>query len=389
MNYRAIAFYLPQFYPIPENDVWWEPGFTEWTNVTRAKPLFRGHYQPNLPSDLGLYDLRVPEVREAQAELARSHGIEGFCYWHYWFGNGRRILERVFSEVLETGKPDFPFCLGWANDSWSGVWHGAPDRILIEQQYPGIPDYEAHFKSVLPAFRDRRYICVDGKPLFLVYKPWLIPNVAEFSALWKGMARDSGLPGLHLVGIARYADPLQEGFDASVSSAPDVQIDRMPRGLMRRIGDRISRQILRKQSLDILCRDLFGIPRTREYDDFANSCLTEPIPDYEYPVVVPNWDNTPRSGTNGIVLNDGSPEAFAALLRRACRLVKGRDPQKRLVFIKSWNEWAEGNYLEPDLRFGSRFLLSMKEVFESEHEEKQQPESKRENAIFAAAAADN
>ena len=146
MNYRAIAFYLPQFYPIPENDAWWGRGFTEWTNVTRARPLFRGHHQPNLPGDLGFYDLRVPEVREAQAELARRHGLEGFCYWHYWFGNGRRILERVFSEVLETGKPDFPFCLGWANESWSGIWHGAPDSILIEQQYPGIHDYEAHFK---------------------------------------------------------------------------------------------------------------------------------------------------------------------------------------------------------------------------------------------------
>ncbi len=388
MNYRAIAFYLPQFYPIPENDIWWEPGFTEWTNVTRATPLFRGHYQPNLPADLGFYDLRVPEVREAQAELARTHGLEGFCYWHYWFGNGRRILERVFSEVLETGKPDFPFCLGWANDSWSGVWHGAPDRILIEQQYPGTSDYEAHFKSVLPAFRDPRYIRVDGKPLFLIYKPWMIPNLSEFSTLWKKLAAESGLPGLHLVGIARNGDPLRDGFDASVSSAPDVQIDRMLRGLMRRIGDRVSRQIFRKQSLDILCRDLFGIPRNRKYRDVADSCLTEPIPNYEYPVVVPNWDNTPRSGTNGIVLKDTSPEVFAALLRRACGLVKHRDPQRRIVFIKSWNEWAEGNYLEPDLRFGSRFLLSMKEVLETEDDERQ-PELKQESAVLTTAVADN
>jgi Glycosyltransferase WbsX len=387
MSYRAIAFYLPQFYPIPENDAWWEPGYTEWTNVTRARRLFRGHFQPNLPADLGFYDLRVPEVREAQAELARRHGLEGFCYWHYWFGNGRRILERVFSEVLETGKPDFPFCLGWANESWSGVWHGAPDRILIEQQYPGIHDYEAHFKSVLPAFRDRRYICVDGKPLFLVYKPWLIPNFAEFCALWKRMAIDSGLPGLHLVGIARNRETLRDGFDASVSSSPDVQIDRMPRGLMRRIGDRVSRQIFGKQSLDALKRDLFGIPRNRKYRDVADSCLTEPIPDYEYPVVVSNWDNTPRSGINGMVLKDSSPEAFAALLRRACRLVKGRDPQRRILFIKSWNEWAEGNYLEPDLRFGLRFLLSMKEVFDSECEEQQQPDCEQRDAILTTAAA--
>ena len=368
MGFRAIAFYLPQFYPIPENDAWWGPGFTEWTNVTRARPLFRGHYQPNLPSDLGFYDLRVPEVREAQAELARSHGIEGFCYWHYWFGNGKRILERVFSEVLASGKPDFPFCLGWANESWSGVWHGSPNRILIEQQYPGLPDYERHFESVLPAFRDRRYIRVDGKPLFLVYKPGLIPDLTGFSTLWRRLAVESGLPGLYLVGVAHNRDPLWEGFDASISGPPVGEINRMRRGIRRKIGDKVSRKIFRKESLDVLIKDLFRIPRNRRYQDFADSCLTEPILDSEYPVVLPNWDNTPRSGLNGWVLKDSSPEAFAALLRRACRLVKGRTPQRRLIFLKSWNEWAEGNYLEPDLRYGSRFLLSMKEVFDSECE---------------------
>jgi hypothetical protein len=340
MNYRAIAFYLPQYHPIPENDAWWGPGFTEWTNVTRARPLFRGHHQPNLPSDLGLYDLRVPEVREAQAALARGHGLEGFCYWHYWFGNGRRILERIFSEVLETGKPDFPFCLAWANESWTGVWHGRSDSVLMEQQYPGITDYEAHFNAVLPAFKDRRYIRVDGKPLFLIYNPGLIPNLPEFGTLWRRMALVSGGPG--------------------------ILIDRMPRGITRNVGDRISRHLLGKRSLDIVIRDLFRIPKNRKYRDFADSCLTAPIPDYEYPIVIPNWDNTPRSGVNGVVLQDSSPEAFAALLRRACRLVKSRNPQQRLIFIKAWNEWAEGNYLEPDVRFGSRFLLSLKEVLDSE-----------------------
>jgi len=385
MTYRAIAFYLPQFYPIPENDAWWGQGFTEWTNVTRARPLFRGHYQPNLPGDLGFYDLRVPEVREAQAELARSHGLEGFCYWHYWFGNGKRILERVFSEVLETGKTDFPFCLCWANESWSGVWHGAADRILIEQQYPGIYDDERHFQTVLPAFRDRRYICVEGKPLFLIYKPSLIPNPAEFSALWKKMAVDHGLPGLHLVGMAHHREPLWDGFDACISGAPIVEIDRMPNGIMRRIGNRISRQIFRRPSLDALMRDLCGIPRNRKYGDFANSCFTEPIPECEYPVVVPNWDNTPRSGINGVVLTDSSPQAFAALLRRACRLVKSRKPQRRIIFIKSWNEWAEGNYLEPDLRFGSDYLLSIKGVIESESKEERASEGIEENATLSAA----
>src|SRR5215467_5970675 len=134
-----IAFYLPQFHPIPENDVWWGKGFTEWTNVTKARPLFSGHYQPRLPADMGYYDLRVPEVREAQAQLARNAGIEGFCYYHYWF-DGKRLLERPFTEVVASGKPDFPFCLCWANQTWSGIWHGNPERKLIEQTYPGPED---------------------------------------------------------------------------------------------------------------------------------------------------------------------------------------------------------------------------------------------------------
>src|SRR5437879_9338189 len=150
-NARLIAFYLPQFHPIPENDAWWEPGFTEWTNVVRARPLFRGHRQPDLPTDLGFYDLRVAETRAAQAQLAAAHGIEAFCYWHYWFA-GRRMLERPFDEVLRSGRPDFRFCLGWANQTWSGVWHGAPEQVLIEQTYPGEEDDRRHFAAVLPAF---------------------------------------------------------------------------------------------------------------------------------------------------------------------------------------------------------------------------------------------
>jgi lipopolysaccharide biosynthesis protein len=166
---EVLAHYLPQFHPIPENDRWWGTGFTEWTNVTRAKPLFRSHVQPHLPSDLGFYDLRVPEVREAQADLARAHGLTGFCYWHYWFG-GRLLLERPFEEVLRSGSPDFPFCIAWANQSWSGIWHGAPKRILIEQIYPEDDD-SRHFDYLRPAFEDRRYVRMDGRPLLFVYDP--------------------------------------------------------------------------------------------------------------------------------------------------------------------------------------------------------------------------
>src|SRR6476660_7941454 len=166
---RLIAFYLPQFHPIPENDEWWGKGFTEWTNVANAKPMFRGHYQPHVPADLGFYDLRVPETREAQAALARNYGVEGFCYYHYWFA-GRRVLERPFDEVLASGQPEFPLCLTGANATWTVVWHGAPTRVLIQQTYPGMDDYRRHFVGLLPALTDQRYLAVEGNPIFLLYR---------------------------------------------------------------------------------------------------------------------------------------------------------------------------------------------------------------------------
>ena len=197
---RVIALYLPQFHPIPENNKWWMEGFTEWTNVGKALPLFPGHYQPKVPADLGYYDLRVAETRKAQADLAREYGIEGFCYWHYWFGNGKRLLERPFNEVLSSGEPDFPFCLAWANESWRGFYHGLKTKeTLIDQLYPGMADYTAHFETVLPALVDKRYITVDGKPLFMIYHPFDHPEMKEFIALWQQLAIRNGLKGVYFV----------------------------------------------------------------------------------------------------------------------------------------------------------------------------------------------
>ena len=214
---RPIAIYLPQFHPIPENDEWWGKGFTEWTNVVKAKPLFKGHEQPKFPGELGFYDLRVAEVREQQAELARKHGIEGFMYWHYWFA-GKRILERPFQEVLESGKPDFPFCLGWANETWKGTWHGlSENKALIEQTYPGIEDHQKHFYAVLSAFQDKRYITVEGKPIFLIYRPFEIPEVGLLIQLWRELAVKNELKGIYFIGIAQgvrsHKNLIDDGFD--------------------------------------------------------------------------------------------------------------------------------------------------------------------------------
>src|SRR5688572_6814364 len=217
---RIIAAYLPQFHPIPENDLWWGKGFTEWTNVGKAKPLFHGHYQPRVPADLGYYDLRLPEVRQQQADLAREYGIEGFCYWHYWFGNGKRLLERPFNEVVASGKPDFPFCLSWANHSWQDKQFSkeGTERMLIEQKYGGEEDYLQHFYALLPAFQDKRYIRVDDKPLFQIYVPLKFPDVDKFITCWQNEARKNGLKGFHFVGHthleADYEPIIKKGFDA-------------------------------------------------------------------------------------------------------------------------------------------------------------------------------
>lgn len=216
---RVIAFYLPQFHPIPENDTWWGKGFTEWTNVGKAKPLFKGHYQPRVPADLGYYDLRMPEVREAQAEMARNAGIEGFMYWHYWFGNGKTLLDRPFQEVLHSGRPDFPFCLGWANHSWENkTWDYSGKSIksvvLIEQQYPGKQDYKNHFYHVLPAFKDKRYITVDGKPFFYIFDYLEFNDCKTFIDIWQDLAIKNGLKGIHFVGkMGRRLNESQKLFD--------------------------------------------------------------------------------------------------------------------------------------------------------------------------------
>lgn len=343
---RLIAFYLPQFHPIPENDEWWGKGFTEWTNTAKAKPLFAGHYQPHVPADLGFYDLRVPEVREQQAQLARSHGIEGFCYYEYWFG-GRRILERPLDEMVASGAPDYPFCLCWANETWTGIWHGSPGRILIEQTYPGPADHAAHFETLRPAFADPRYIRIEGKPLFVVYKPHEIPDAPTTLTLWRRMAERAGLGGLYIAGYettVQGTDLITMGYDAVIK----------PPKIRQRTWTSKRRP---KQWLLEKFRVRRGLPTIEEFADWAKRNMSADVPGHEsYPCVVHAWDNTPRSGARGVVLRNPDPAIFDRLLRSALASVADKPAEKRLVFLKSWNEWAEGNHLEPDLRYGHAYL---------------------------------
>lgn len=346
---RLIAFYLPQYHPIPENDEWWGKGFTEWTNAAKALPLFKGHYQPHIPSDLGFYDLRLPEARLAQADLARNYGIEGFCYYHYWFG-GKLLLQRPFEEVLDSGQPDFPFCICWANQTWTGIWHGAPNRILIEQAYPGEQDTRQHFDYLARAFSDPRYITVDGKPLFIIYNPDELPDSRKTTDLWRDLALRAGFNGLYLVAEHCDAnwDPIAHGFDARVS----VRLPPRRKVLESRLTWREPMRMLR-----YLYADMRSLPTIHQYEHVANHMIRlSDDQTVSYPCVIPNWDNTPRSGSNGMVLHGSTPELFGRLVRRAVQAVHGYPPEQRIVFVKSWNEWAEGNHLEPDLKYGRQYL---------------------------------
>jgi lipopolysaccharide biosynthesis protein len=342
---RVIAFYLPQYHPIPENDEWWGPGFTEWRNVAKARPLYRGHYQPHLPADLGFYDLRLPEVREAQAEMARTYGVEGFCYWHYWFA-GRRILERPFNEVLLTRSPSFPFCLGWANQSWTGIWHGLSDKVLIAQTYPGPADYRAHFEALLPAFSDPRYLTVDGKPLFYVYGPMELPDAGQFVDIWQDLAFKAGFRGLYIVGEAsEWWDPGKSGFDAIVE-----------KGLLPLQAQQPWSHPVKRLRWEWKTRA--GLPTIYQYSDVWRALIEHRSVSSvrRHPRLLPNWDNTPRSGKNGLVLQNSTPELFGRQVRAVVNVTAGEPPEHRIAFLKSWNEWAEGNYVEPDLRFGRGYL---------------------------------
>jgi hypothetical protein len=340
---RLIAFYLPQFHPIPENDEWWGKGFTEWTNLAKARPLYQNHYQPHVPGELGFYDLRLSETRVEQARLAAEHGIEGFCYWHYWFA-GKRLLERPFNEVLDSGQPALPFCLGWANDTWSGIWHGCPDRILVEQTYPGKKEEELHFHALVRAFFDKRYITVFGKPVFLIYKPYKLPEPKRFLEHWQELSIKAGLRGIYFVGLTNTMDwkAEKDGFSAMVPHQPGLATWH----IFNPPAESNTAGIVKNRKPDVLF-----------YEEYINRALPALKWNFdEYPCVVPNWDNTPRCGVNGYVLQDSSPELFRTHLREAIGQVMHRHPQKRIIFLKSWNEWAEGNHVEPDVKFGRAYL---------------------------------
>lgn len=347
---RLIALYLPQFHPIPENDEWWGKGFTEWANVAKAKPIFRGHYQPHIPADLGFYDLRLPETRQAQADLAKEYGINGFCYYHYWF-NGKRLLDRPLNEVLASGKPKMPFCLCWANENWTRAWDGHNSNILISQKYCEEDDKQ-HIKWLINVFRDERYIRIADKPIFLVYRASMFPDPLRTTSIWREEAYRMGIGEIYLCKVESFinerCDPRQIGFDAAVEFQPD----------WLNLGTPLRRSCFWSWATKLrLSNIVFQSNWIYSYSSIIERMLQKKTPSYKrFPCVTPSWDNTPRRKREAAILKDSTPELYGKWLKAAIKKVIPFSEEENLVFINAWNEWGEGNHLEPDQKWGRAYL---------------------------------
>ena len=381
MKARIIAYYLPQFHPIPENDKFWGKGFTEWTNVAKAKPLFKGHIQPKIPADLGFYDLRLPEIREQQAKLAKEAGIEGFCYYHYWMGNGKILLERPFKEVLESGKPDFPFCLAWANHEWTTkTWDkSGKHKVISTIEYPGIEDYVAHFYHVLPAFKDKRYITIEEKPLFCIFDPYSFTDVNTFINVWQKLATENGLKGIYFTAMINNTTTIKRLQNGEIvrtmpnlKSSKDLYNDILSLGFNginsfgKARGEMIAQgKIWRNIKKAIHKKFSFLPPTTLNYPKIVKYFFA-PEDNWEniFPTIMPNWDRTPRAGKAEEIYVNSTPENFQDHIEDAINFIKNKDSEHRILFLKSWNEWGEGNYVEPDIKYGHAYLEAIKKSIE-------------------------
>lgn len=340
---KIIAFYLPQYHPIPENNKWWGPGFTEWTNVAKARPRFNGHYQPHIPADLGFYDLRLEETRIAQAQLAKEYGIGGFCYYHYWF-NGRMLLEQPLNEVIRTGKPDFPLCICWANENWTRRWDGQEQEVLMEQDYENY-DAKAHIEWLVKIFQDSRYVKIHGRPLFLIYRAGDIIHLAENIKVWQETARKNGFPGIYLVYIKNFNTQLTDeaflkmGFDAILEFEP--------------------RPKSQPTTLSVPGVMIYN------YQDFVKRASEKEKSIFkQFPCVFPSWDNSPRRTNGAMVIQNQDPLLYKNWLKIAMQQVEDYHEDEQIIFINAWNEWGEGCHLEPDLKNGHQFLEATRHALE-------------------------
>lgn len=353
---RIIAIHLPQFHPFKENDEWWGKGFTEWTNVAKARPRFRGHYQPHIPADLGFYDLRLEESRIAQANLAKEYGIYGFCYYHYWF-NGHQLMERPLEEILSSGKPDFPFMICWANENWTRAWDGSEKQILIKQDYSEQDD-RAHINFLCNHyFKDKRYIRINNKPVFCIYRSQLFPDLEKSIKVMRDEAKKCGeelyicrFESFHSIG----KEYLKSGFDAAVEFQPWIEYSKKeiylsPKLLLNALWIKFFRQPL--------------FPTLRDYEEYYKNEIRTLVDYKRFPCVTPMWDNASRrKGNSFSALINSTPQKYKLWLLEVLRRFEPYSKEENFVFINAWNEWAEGNHLEPDIKWGREYLEKTKEA---------------------------
>ncbi len=363
MSQKYIAFYLPQFHPIPENDVWWGKGFTEWTNVASAKPRFLGHYQPQIPADLGFYDLRLPEARASQADLAKKYGVDAFCYYHYWF-NGKLLLEQPLNDVIKSGKPDLPFCICWANENWTRAWDGMEREVLIKQDY-SLDDALDHIRYLVRIISDDRYYKVGEKPLILIYRPDVIPNLEQMILLWRKECAISFPGGIYIAGVKNGfttmtdREIIKKGFDAIVDFQPNKK-DFPASSSFSSVIKWVAEKILPSEIYQSIKTRITAINRI-DYSKLVYLALQKKWPtEYtKFPCVFPSWDNSARRSSPTIIQNNDF-SLFEKWLSHSVNNVSSYKPEENIVFINAWNEWAEGCHLEPDRRNSHGFLQAVK-----------------------------
>lgn len=334
---KIFAYYLPQFHPVEQNNKWWGDGFTEWTNVALSRPLFDDHYQPQIPGKLGFYDLRLQQTVIDQAKLAKDHGITAFCYWHYWLGDNTLLLNKPAENLIQYDEPDFPFFFGWANHSWKGVFFGAQERTLVEQKYGDRDDIKKHFQYLKNFFNDSRYYKIDGMPVMQIFDPKAIPNCRSHLQYLNQLSIENGFNGIYFIGENIDCDKREKYGLNSVTYSRHRAISGSKNSIRNNL-------------------------KVYDYEEASKFFIKNlPIPDEEYPSIVPNWDTTPRLKNNATILHNSTPEKFKNSCSQIFNAVKHKPRKHQIVFLKSWNEWAEGNYIEPDRKWGTSYLEALKE----------------------------
>lgn len=357
---KPIAIYLPQFHPIPENDIWWGKGFTEWTNVTKTFPRFDGHYQPHLPADLGFYDLRLEEARMAQEEMARIYGIHGFCYYHYWF-NGKRVLYEPLDRKIKNPDEKLPFMMCWANENWTRSWDGAENEVLLNQEY-SFEDDKSHIDHLISYFKDDRYIKVNGKPVFIIYRPKFLPDIEMTIKIWREEVKKAGFPDLY-VGFSQNHEhdynPKSKGFDFAFQFQPDFETKSQKIIFNLNIWERIKRRLMKYIGLKFKKNQYYY-----DYDSYMQNQIRLGFKKNVYPGITPMWDNSARRRKNPFILHNSTPEKYKYWLSHIKNNYPWEKMPENFLFINAWNEWAEGNHIEPCQKWGKDYLEVTKDTLD-------------------------